>query len=846
MNGREPQAEASTSRGLRRAESLGYRSLEIFRDQELGHGSYGAVYKAKCDDLPCAAKVLHPMLAHSLGGVGSVPLMKFRQECAFLESIRHPNIVLYLGVSIDPENPDLPVLLMELLDESLTSMLESSLDPLPHHIQVDIGYDVSLAISYLHSNDIIHRDLSSNNVLITAKRKAKVTDFGVSRLVDLEHHSSTPLSLCPGTKAYMPPEALQGNPSGTCKYSEKIDIFSLGVILIQLITRLFPDPTSATEEVDTSYARGQRLQKIISEVDRRKNHINLIDPGNPLLDISIVCLRDEQSKRPNASELCRMLADLKLYQGYSESKQQDYLFGTAPTAGGGAGHLYRSIETNGSLESSSLKKKLFEKEKQLTDMSLSIRKQEESLRTQRLDLDSKQQELVGFSNRVRELQQSNRMLLSELQRKDELLQHKTAEATELQNHLSKTQKEWEEYGRVVEEMRRLKVDNERMIGEHLTEMALKKNEIDRLKEKVRESERITANFQMSLETRYRSTSLNSPTDFSPTLTSPLNSIGRRSSLEKLNMNWRHVEGSPSSIYRGTAVYHDEMVYLACRSKVFAYSTRGQCWKQFVDAPQANGGFVVINDFPTIIGGEKNGRVVNTLVSLMDNTWIETFPTMPTPRVYSSAVVYKDHVNKHVIVAGGSLSTRLGEDIIKVVEVMEIGDLECTWFSVSSLCRPLADASTVVHNSQLMLIGGTDCSGSTVTNQRCSIHELLNTKRKVTKDQQRSPPLRQSSGSGSFVWRLMTDCKLQCSTGVVVKGQLLAIGGTSKDTGRNTCTSYVYRYNEVTDSWEKAGLMNNTRSHCFAVSLPGNELMVAGGYTGNPSTLTNLVEIATVS
>ena len=107
---------------------------------------------------------------------------RFQQECAFLESIRHPNIVQYLGMTRDPESR-LPVLLIELLDESLTKMLERSQQSLAYYVQVDICHDIALAVTYLHSKDIIHRDLSSNNVLMIAGRRAKVTDFGMSKLV---------------------------------------------------------------------------------------------------------------------------------------------------------------------------------------------------------------------------------------------------------------------------------------------------------------------------------------------------------------------------------------------------------------------------------------------------------------------------------------------------------------------------------------------------------------------------------------------------------------------------------------------------------------------------------------
>ena len=105
-----------------------------------------------------------------------------KNACTLLESIRHPNIVQYLPMTVDPEYR-LPVLLMELLNENLTNMLECSQQSIPYYIQVDICHDIALAVSaYLHLNNIIHRDLSTNNVLIIAGRRAKVTNFWTQKL----------------------------------------------------------------------------------------------------------------------------------------------------------------------------------------------------------------------------------------------------------------------------------------------------------------------------------------------------------------------------------------------------------------------------------------------------------------------------------------------------------------------------------------------------------------------------------------------------------------------------------------------------------------------------------------
>ena len=124
---------------------------------------------------------MHPV---NLGKECKQPLHRFEQECHFLSRLNHPNIVQYLGTYRDPETNSL-ALLMELMDESLTHFLESSPGDIPYHIQVNLSQDIAQALAFLHANGIIHRDLSSNNVLLIARSRAKVSDFGMSKFVDM-------------------------------------------------------------------------------------------------------------------------------------------------------------------------------------------------------------------------------------------------------------------------------------------------------------------------------------------------------------------------------------------------------------------------------------------------------------------------------------------------------------------------------------------------------------------------------------------------------------------------------------------------------------------------------------
>ena len=274
-----------------------------------------------CDDLPCAAKILHPTFFQFTAPETTSVMRKFEQECRLLSAIKHPHIVQFLGTYHDPESR-LPVLLMELMDESLTRFLERTQEPLPYHTEVNLCHDIALALSYLHSNGIVHRDLSSNNVLLMAGSRAKVTDFGMVKLYDVNRSTAhlTPLTLCPGTVAYMSPEALGEPPV----YTDKLDSFSLGVLGIQIMSRQFPDPGDrfhVVAIVDPRFPSG-RAKVDIPEIERRQPHISLINPDHPLLPVALDCLKDNDRERPSCHELCGRISTLKASPMYTESVQQ--------------------------------------------------------------------------------------------------------------------------------------------------------------------------------------------------------------------------------------------------------------------------------------------------------------------------------------------------------------------------------------------------------------------------------------------------------------------------------------------------------------------------------------------
>ena len=290
-----------------------YHNIQLYKSESLGSGSYGGVCKAT-DGLLCAAKIMHPTLFDLCDPGTDSYLCKFREECHLLSLARHPNVVQYLATYYDPDTR-LPVLLMEFCDESLTAFLEQSPRPLSYHLQLNICLDIALALVYLHSNGLIHRDLTGNNVLMIARTRAKITDFGMSKIAT-GNPRMTALTLCPGNLLYMSPEALDEAKS----YTAKLDIFSFGVIVIQILTRQFPNPTDRFQTIhDPRYDKEVRL--VVPETERRQAHLQLIPDTHSLKPLALQCLKKEM-QRPSALQLSERLSELKQAPQYTDSMHQ--------------------------------------------------------------------------------------------------------------------------------------------------------------------------------------------------------------------------------------------------------------------------------------------------------------------------------------------------------------------------------------------------------------------------------------------------------------------------------------------------------------------------------------------
>ena len=395
-----------------------YHNIQFYKSESLGSGSYGGVCKAKCDGLLCAAKIMHPTLFDLRDPGTASYLRKFQEECHLLSLARHPNVVQYLATYYDPDTR-LPVLLMELCDESLTAFLKRSPGPLSYHVQLNICLDIGLALVYLHSNGLIHRDLTGNNVLMIGTR-AKITDFGMSKLAT-GNPRMTALTLCPGNLLYMSPEVLDEAKS----YTAKLDIFSFGVIVIQILTRQFPNPTDRFRTVhDPRYDEEVRL--VVSETERRQAHLQLIPDTHSLKSLTLQCLKKEQSERPSALQLSERLSELKQALQYTESMHQAQTRGgmqqlkPVPKPRKASPHQARITQLERMVEA---------KDRQLQKHQRTIATKQHAIETKERQLQQTQQQLQDSQQLVEQFQQS--------------LQHKDKTISDLQQTISHHERERE-------------------------------------------------------------------------------------------------------------------------------------------------------------------------------------------------------------------------------------------------------------------------------------------------------------------------------------------------------------------------------------------------------------------
>ena len=801
-----------------------YSKVTLYKAQTLGTGSYGLVCRAKCDQLVCAAKIMHHALFKFSDPSTNLLLEKFRQECLVNSAAKHPNIVQYIHTYMDPET-NLPVLLMELCDESLSGFLERSKDPLAYHLELDIANDIAQALSYLHSNGVIHRDLTSNNVLMIAGTRAKVTDFGMSKLVSVNPRF-TPLSMCPGNALYMSPEALRQPP----QYSSKLDVFSWGVLAIQVMTRLFPNPGpqfNTVEERD-----GRIIHEVIPEHKRRQSHIDLVNPLHPLLSLAIKCLHFNEKSRPTADELCLEVAVLCQSSEYTQSKKMPPQM--APPL-----PQRRSVSNRQTAE---LREEVDKLQAELQQMSRELSVKDKEVRSVNARIARMKEDMEVSEKHVEAMRQT-------LMQRDETISI-LQQNIEQQQHIIVTLQ--------------TKLDDNAFAGaietvspQHVPQVRNGPPVPPRSKQSLSFSGRKFLDDEEGSDPRVsphpQPQHQLSRRDVRPPQQPPraeaimARAVQDARDLVKekiMKLNVRKGDKAPERMARGSATTHTNTAYFACFSSYKVHFYQNQMgrdkWGTLPKAPYVNYGLAVVNGFVTIIGGAKtvgSDQPVNTLLTLISEgskkKWVENIPPMPTSR-QEMAVVSTEHF---IVVMGGR---GIGGDRLNTVEVYRHENKQ--WQIGGCLPVPLTRPTATVCGEEIFIGSGSPSHGAV------SKAIYSSTMSKLLSPYYTFPasmPHRSSSSSRQHsAWRQVAGVQADHFTLCTLNNTLVAVGGVEMS---HCNSSAVRKYDPDKDQWEVVGHINHGRCLALAAHLGVDTLVVVGGLgtTGRDQGTTNLVEVAKV-
>ena len=765
---------------------IGFREIELLKDETLGVGSYGSVCKARCDHLLCAAKIIHPTLVppNAVQQISPqrehrLPIRRFEMECDFLKEIRHPNIIQYLGMYRDPET-GLHVLLMELMDESLTHFLETSTEPIPYHIQLTICLDIVQALSFLHLNGIIHRDLSSNNILLIGKGRAKLTDFGMAKLVDVRM-SRVSNTMCPGTDAYMPPEAIDNQ----AVYTEKGDVFSFGVNIIQILTRKFPKPGDRFNTVpinDPRFPSG-RVEVRVPEIERRNNHISEINTAHPLLPIAVDCLKNREGERPSTGELCQRLAALKDTPEYTESE--------------------RAVEDRRTTKQTSA-----ERDRQNTELRQQLLSQQREHDEQ---IQQSQRALTARQQEIQDLREELNTAQATVREKEQLIATRD-------RHLGNKEREKDHLREELREKEQIITTRDRQQREHEQMIAQFQRRFEELELNSRPQPRAQS---LSSSDIARATPPTPPSRGHQPAQRPLSTS---SGEGVIRLNWTQGRKAPCEMDRSAdAVVDGSVAYFRrnATEQVHEYNSTTDTWSRLPDCRTEHTTLAIVNGLLTTVGGDYSNKLFSLTGEGKDRKWTEVFPPMTTKRCLVTAVT----TGRALIVAGGDGD----RGYLATVEIMNTYTRQ--WSTAADLPQTMYSASATVCGDRIYM-----CDGESVIT--CSLPALLQSCRPKIFEAQPSTPSPQG-----HVWSTVADLPVRRSTLVSINNRLLAIGGHDSDYKPTTA---VHLYDPVNNSRQTISHLSTARWRCFAVVLPNNRIMVVGGCTtGLISSKTNTVEFGTV-
>ena len=245
------------------------REEVVMTEEVLGSGGWGEVKVGIFRGTRVAVKCLHQLI------ISEYYLQLFSREMDIASRVRHPNLLQFIGAT----RVGNPIIVTELMPTSLRKELEKY--PMTKPQVISIGIDITLALNYLHlwkPQPILHRDVSSANVLlepsVQGKWKAKLSDYGSANLQENVHTAG------PGSPVYSAPEAITPK-----LHSPAMDIYSIGILLVEMATGQFPSSVSFEREALIREVKWPLMKKLV-----------------------LRCTHDDPKSRPTTEKL---LEDLK-------------------------------------------------------------------------------------------------------------------------------------------------------------------------------------------------------------------------------------------------------------------------------------------------------------------------------------------------------------------------------------------------------------------------------------------------------------------------------------------------------------------------------------------------------
>ncbi|KAK7363900.1 hypothetical protein VNO77_06060 [Canavalia gladiata] len=301
-------------KGIRRFtfDEIQKSTSKFSQDNEIGSGGYGKVYRGVLPN----GQLIAIKRAQKECMQGS---FQFKAEIELLSRVHHKNLVSILGFCFERGEQ---ILVYDYIPNGSLkdALIGKSAIRLDWTRRLKIAFDIARGLDYLHEHanpPIIHRDIKSSNILLDQRLNAKVADFGLSKpMVDFEKdHITTQVK---GTMGYLDPEYYTSQ-----QLTEKSDVYSYGVLMIELITARRP------------IERGKYIVKVVrTEIDKTKELYGLeklldptMGPGSTLkgfeifVDLALSCIEDSRSDRPRMNEVVKEIENLLLSCGLNCSAE---------------------------------------------------------------------------------------------------------------------------------------------------------------------------------------------------------------------------------------------------------------------------------------------------------------------------------------------------------------------------------------------------------------------------------------------------------------------------------------------------------------------------------------------